>query len=327
MVGWLSYHNFEDQPWKLVETWDVDHVETTTDEIHAANRFSVSKSGAIGISCSEKPSLSVIDPATDKACLILSDDKIYSSATFVKIKDKEFLAAACREDGCLYMWDIESKASKKVFDPRLPNEQRYKHMNICKIDENTIGYGEVFESPDGSRRIFILKMDTAEEWSLSGTLAFFTGNIWHIFYTKMEDGAPCLLLCIPYNQLIMAVEMIGGKTRWEVGKEQMGEKFEPWSICTDDDNVVYVADFSQDMIHRLSPEDGSTISSVDLERHGIIAPFTVKFHDHCLYVEHDKYPHEKYAISKFKKNVRRQVELEEEVMKEMIIPKLPIRLK
>ena len=122
--------------------------------------------------------------------------------------------------------------------------------------------------------------------------------------------------------------MISSKTRWEVGKEQMGEKFEPWSICTDDDKVIYVADFSQDMINRLSPEDGSTISSVDLKRHGIVAPFTVKFHDHCLYVEHDKYSHENYAISKSKKNFRRQnVESEEEVMKEVMMLKPPIRLK
>ena len=53
----------------------------------------------------------------------------------------------------------------------------------------------------------------------------------------------------------------------------MGEKFEPWS-STDDENVVY-ADYNQDMIHLLSVEDCSAITSVDLCHYAIISPFTV----------------------------------------------------
>ena len=89
-----------------------------------------------------------------------------------KVSGKEYLAALYIDRGCLYLWDIESKTSKKVFDPKLPSEQFYKVMNIFKINDNTIGYGEEQTSPDGSRRIFILKMDT-EELTLSSTLRLF----------------------------------------------------------------------------------------------------------------------------------------------------------
>ena len=92
------------------------------------------------------------------------------------------------------------------------------------------------------------------------------------------------------------MEMIGGKTRWEVGKEQMGEEFRPYSICTGDDNTIYVADTGLHKIHLLSASDGTVIKQFEPARNmNIIA---VKFHDQHLYVEHDQKP--KYAISKFK---------------------------
>ena len=37
----------------------------------------------------------------------------------------------------------------------------------------------------------------------------------------IKDIIPCLLLFIPYNQHIMAVDMIGGKATWEARKQQM----------------------------------------------------------------------------------------------------------
>ena len=174
------------------------------------------------------------------------------SATFVKAFSKDYLATTCIDDGCLYLWNIDSKMSKKMFNPRLSSKQRNKYMNIFKINDSTIGYGEVYASPDGSRRAFILKTDT-EEFTVSSVLRLFTpNNIFDMCHTEVDGGTPCLLLCIPWAHQIMAVEMVGGKTRWEARMEQMGEKFSPWSICTDDDNTVYVADFDQIMIHLLS---------------------------------------------------------------------------
>ena len=178
----------------------------------------MSESGSVGISCEESPPLSVIYPDTDKASIMLSKDMIYRSATFVRFRSKIHLAAACDVDGCLYLWDI-SKISRKVFDPQLPKDKRNKSMNICNINESTIGYGEVQSSPDGSRRVFILKTDT-EELTVSSTLRLFTPDIiLNMCYTEVEGGSPCLLLCVPFDHRIMSVEMIGGKTRWEVGNQ------------------------------------------------------------------------------------------------------------
>ena len=242
-------------------------------------------------------------PDTDKMAVTLSYSKEYCSATFMKVFGKEYLAASCLDDGCLYLWDIESKTSKKVFDPKLHKDQSEKGMNIFNINESTIGYVEAYASPDGSRRVFILKTDT-QELTLSSTMRLFTpSGICDMFYTEMDGGTPCLLLCIPFAYCIMAVEMVGGKTRWEAGKEEMGESFFPWSICTDEGNIVYVVDFQQNTIHLLSAEDGSVITSIDAHHYGIVNPVAVRFHDQHLYVEHYRNPGDKYAISKFERNI------------------------
>ena len=307
MGHWLSQQHDEQsgvQSLKFVETWKLDHVQMREDnKLVVSNRFSLSEYGTIGISCSETPSLSVIYPETDKSPTVLSHDKFYRSATFMKLNGKEYLAAACDDDGCLYLWDIESKMSKKVFDPELSREQRPRGMNIFKINDYTVGFGEMQASPDGSRRVFILKMNK-EELTLSSTIRTFTpDNIWDICYTEVEGGTPCLLLCIP-DSGIMAVEMVGGTTRWEAGKEQMGDDFFPWSICTDDENKIYVADFGQRKIHLLSTTDGVVLKQFDGRNFGISDLFTVRFHDLHLYVEH-WIRESKYAISKFEESEER----------------------
>ena len=102
----------------------------------------------------------------------------------------------------------------------------------------------------------------------------------------------------------MAVEMIGGKTRWEVGKEQIGEKFRPYSICTDQHENVYVADLGQNKIYLLSASDGTVLKQFDGRNFGIRDLFTVRFHDQHLCVEHYQGgPNPNYVISKFKESV------------------------
>ena len=205
----------------------------------------------------------------------------------MKISGKEYLAAACEEDGCLYFWDIESRTSRKVFDPKLPMDNLSKEMNICKIDEKTIGYGEVFASLDESRRVFILKMESTEEWILSKTLRLFTPtSINEVCYTEVAGGIPCILLCMPNSRRIMAVEMEDGGTRWEAGKEQMGEEFKPWSICTDQNDCAFVADFDQRKIHLLSASDGTVIERFEIDNlYGFKNIFAVRFHNQHFYVE------------------------------------------
>ena len=310
--GWLSQQEAsdttkssgKDQSIELVKTWSLDHIETVPGKFCTSNRFTLSESGAIGISCEESPSLSVIYPDTGKAPVILSNDMIYDSATFVKFRGKEHLAAVCRENGCLHLWDIESKTYKKVFDPKFPKEKKRKNMNICMIDESTIRYGETFSSFDGSRSVFILKKNTAEEWTLCETVILFTpSSIRDMCHMEMEDGSACLLLCVPMHNRIMAVEMEDGKTVWKAGKEQMGEKFEPWSICTNENNCAYVADFGQEKIHLLSASDGTVIKRFEVgSYYGIRNIVAVRFHNQHMYVENgvSKNKITVYEITKFK---------------------------
>ena len=201
---WLSQQHElpsgeHDQTLKLVTTWGLIHVNTVGGKMYLGNRFSISESEVIGINCKENPSLSVMYPNTNEAAVILSHSKLYWSATFLNISGKEYLVAVSLEDGFLYLWDIESKTSKKVFDPNIFQNQQHKNMNICKLRDNTIGYGEARASPDGSRRVFILKMDT-EKMTLSSMLRLFTPHdIWDMCYTEVDGGTPCLLLCVSWR--------------------------------------------------------------------------------------------------------------------------------
>ena len=289
---------------QLVKQWTLDHVQPDTEYVHATNRFAISESGAIGISCEESPSLSVMYPETDKPLDILSNDKTYRSATFIKISKKEYLAVASDKDGCLYLWDIESKTPRKVFDPKLPIEKKVKKKIICKTDNSTIGYGEVSPLLDGSRRIFILKTDKEDEWTVCGTLKIFTPHdVRDMCHTEMVDGTRSLLFCIPHKHHIMAVEMVDGTTSWEVGKEHMGEKFKPCSICTEQKDCAYVADYEQHKIHLLSAVDGTVMKQFDVGGYyGILYIFTVRCHDQYLYVEQKIHTEKvkKYEIVKLK---------------------------
>ena len=139
----------------------------TEKKVQTGNSFSISESEAIGISCFEKPSLSVMYPNMNEAAVILSYSKVYCAATFVKVLGKEYLAVPCWDNACLYLWDIESKTSKKVFDPKLQKDQIQQSLNIFRINDNSIGY-EVCTSHDRSSRVFILKTDT-KELTLSST--------------------------------------------------------------------------------------------------------------------------------------------------------------
>ena len=309
--GWLSRQNESEtislrgrhQSVQLVNTWTLDHVQADPTSANVSNSFTVSDSGVIGISCVESPSLSVMYPDTDKPPVILSNTATYSSATFVKVSKKEYLAASCNEDSCLYLWDIESKTSKKVFGQKLPSEQRSNYMNIFEINGNSIGYGEATAAPDGSRSVFILKKDPVEMIP-SGILRLFTPNdIWDMCYISLQDLTACLLLCMPSGPRVMMVEMDDGRTRWEVGKQQMGEEFYPGSICTDDNDTIYVADYGQDKIHLLSATDGTVIKWFDLFYFLQIQNiFTVRFHDQHLYIERKIHTEnvQKYTIMKCK---------------------------
>ena len=76
----------------------------------------------------------------------------------------------------------------------------------------------------------------------------------------------------------------------------MAERFDPWSICINEYDTIYVVDYLKGMIHLLSASDGTVIKQFDPRYYGIDNIFAVKFHDKRLYVEH-KGSKSKYVIA------------------------------
>ena len=97
---------------QFVKEWTLDHVQADSKYVKMTNRFAVSESGAVRISCEESPSLSVMYPDTHRPLVILSNHK-----TFMKISGKEYLAVAGDEDGCLYLEHPEKSLTQSC--PRI----------------------------------------------------------------------------------------------------------------------------------------------------------------------------------------------------------------
>ena len=159
------------------------------------------------------------------------------------------------------------------------------------------------KTPSNKRfRVFFINTeeDTQGQWP-SSTLILST-NVWFISdmcYIKISDGTLCLLLCSHKDRCVQAVETIGRKIRWEKGEQQIGH---PLSICTDENNTVYVIAFVLSRLHILSGEDGSVIRSINLGPYGVGFPRRVRVHDKYLYVMHKVYD-KGYAISKFSRQL------------------------
>ena len=266
------------QSLSLVQTWECG----PADGHSLSNKIAVGGNDAISIvSLHKSPPLCVIYPNLNKQEFGLTENKLYSSAVFIQKGNKQFLAAACVGENSIHLWDVEHSTYravyfKRTFEPR--------SMNIFVIDDNTVGYGEA--KPTGnSCKVFILNTDD-EKWNLSNTLSFNTtfGYIRDMCYAKTPDGTPCILLCCPHDSCVQAVEMVGGRTRWQCDKQQMGQMFKPWSICPDEESAVFVVDVDRFQFHTLSSEDGSALLSVSLIQCGIMFPFCVRYDDGYVYV-------------------------------------------
>ena len=176
-------------------------------------------------------------------------------------------------------------------------------MVLCVKDNETVIYGER-QSTDGVHNVYLLNTST-EQWSLRATLRLQTGlsYIHDMCYVQMADGTPCLVLCNSLGPTgsVVAIEIVGGKIRWRLGVEQIGEGFFPCSVCIDDDHNIYVSDVGQQKVYMLSSDDGSVISTVlNAQQHGIGYPFCIKIQDDHLYVSHiNNLKERKWVISKF----------------------------
>ena len=121
-------------------------------------------------------------------------------------------------------------------------------------------------------------------------------------YVKTTDGTSCLLLSFPYGSLIQCVEMVGGKVRWQVDKQQMRRSFVHFNICTDG-STVFVADPGPNVLHLLSVEDGSVLTSIGLLLLGIHLPGCVLAQGDHLYIRHANKNVDTYFVSKLIKPI------------------------
>ena len=278
----------------LLETIKADHVEVDHRHLGLFNNFTLSQlSGSIGTASTwDKPSLSLMHPCTDKPPLVLSRDHKYGSAVFVTISGRDYLAAASKDH--IHLWNLAENTSCVVY--------KFKEQNVwlmCLIDERTVACVVVGTSSDGFSHIYILKTDT-EMWTLSSThLVKVDHSASDIAYVKTSDGTPCLVLSYSSStSLVQSVELVGGKIRWHVDQQQMSEKFYPRSICTDG-NTVFITDPGQYLLHLLSVDDGSVITSINLRPFGFSLSSCVRLHGEHLLVGHVNKKGDTYCISTF----------------------------
>ena len=294
----------EPNNWVLDQTIDTGYKWPETSR-RSGMLFAVGESGNIGISFwKNKPyesDLSVLSPSKPNHLVTLSSgpDRIYENPIIIKMSSKEFLAARCYNDASIYLWDIENRTSRVVY--REGSEQK-KSMRLCVIDNDTVGYGNVLPT-DGVHNVYLLNTST-DQWSLRNTLRLHTGmkGIYDLCYTQPPDGTSCLVLVGCDDRSVMAVEMLGGNIRWCIGTKQIGEQFKPTGVCADTDHIVYVVDWNQHKVDKLSSDDGSVISTVlTAQQHGIVHPYWVQMYHECLYVSHlNNLKEKKWQISKYK---------------------------
>ena len=123
-----------------------------------------------------------------------------------------------------------------------------------------------------------------------------------VCYVKTSDGTSCLLLSIPGNRNVQSVEIVGSKMHWLLDKQQIGGSFLPWSICTDG-STVFVANLDPAvLLHLLSVEDGSVLTSISLRPFGFRILSCVRLQGEHLFLGH-KNEERAYCISKFTKLV------------------------
>ena len=281
----------------LSETMAVDHIALDSAGNSSSMKFSLSKlSGSVGIASTEgKPTLSVMCPDTDKPHLILSKDSRYRSVIFMTISNQEYLAAASRNS--IRLWNLDTNTSSVAYNLTERND-----WHLCVIDERTVFCVPEQTSSEDSNKIHILNANT-EKFTLSDTIQVKASQqITDMCHMRTTDGTPCLLLSFPWENLVQSMEMSGGEMRWQVDKQQMGETFLPWSICTDE-KTVFIINLFEYKLHLLSVEDGSSVTSISLCPFGIDVPCCICLKEEYLYVGHVNQKGDTYCVSKFTKLV------------------------
>ena len=292
----LEFH--ENPSFQLEQTRTAHHIREEHFGDNFLNTIAVTDSGNVGIACRvSDPTLSVTFPEEDRLPQVLTSGKGYWSMVALKINGIEYIAASDRNVNGIRLWDLRRNTSRVVY--KLQSVQfPGKEMNLCVIAEGMVGYGEVEPSRDGLQRIYVLNTQGADEWNMgSMMLVHGTRNIIDMCHMKTKDGSTCLILCCPRDERVKAIEMVGGKVKWEIGTEHLGKDFCPWSICTDGVNKAYVVDLRQQKLHVFS-DAGIVLTSFSLHHHGIWFPSCVRALDGRIYVGHLDVSKKHYQISR-----------------------------
>ena len=295
---WLSM-----QPSETDAAVGVDKLElglekswTTADLKHfrTLDKFTVSEAGAIGIVTIR--SLAVFDPNTHRL-VSLPTRRSYHSAVFLKLSRKEHLVASCTDDGSIHLWDIGRRSHRVVYKQR---SAKPKDMLLCVINGSTVAHGEACASANGPCKVYLLNMET-KKWSVRSILLLKgITYIEDMCCMMTNDGVSCLVLACTDDRCVRAVEIISGKVRWQIGLQQLGNPTYPYSMCTNSDNNVFIADYAGVNLHMCSAEDGSVLTSINLSQFGFLRPFCVRAHKDNVYVGHLGRVTMEALITKFK---------------------------
>ena len=279
-------------------------------------KLAVTDSGLIAISDTYiRPSLSVINPKADgkggdddgndgncAPLVFASMGKMFRSAVFVNVSGRECLAASCRSDGTIHLWDTETRAFSVVYEDQ---QMIGRRMNICKIDDTTVAYGDVEGPEKGIFRVFVLSTNT-KEWKVKNMLllSIWAETIYDMCYLKAVDGTSCLVLSCPADDCVQVVEVVGGRIRWKSSPiNESGKAFCPWSVCTDGHDTVYALDLQQNMLCVMSAEDGAAVRFIGLQPFGVVLPSCVRLVENHIYVAHRNNKTKAHVVSIFMRNM------------------------
>ena len=285
----------------LVNRWDLEHLVSKPDSYIS---FAVGQSGWIGVMCFEnglnqgKPSW--MHPSKDKPSPDEPTSGQYSGCPVFVTADKEYMAIYDKHK-IIHTWYLENNTQRVVFYFKSKSATPTKPKNLCVIDDNTVALGDVYPATDGTTKVFMFETGV-KKWTLRNILTLTTNvqAIPDMCFVKTLDGTPCLVLSCPLDGYLQAMELIGGRMKWQTGRQQKGLGFLPLSICAGRNNTLYVTDPDQCKLYLLSTDDGAVIDSVNLSQYDIVCPVSVRARGEHVHIAHRRAKEKnKWQISSF----------------------------
>ena len=319
--AWLRQHpeGHEQEPLSFMQTWELPHIGFRYGTgIGGGQAFTLIDTQTIAISpVHGYPGLSVAYLGLDKTPVTLSSDSYprltigpsgptvevgsdqsYRSPILLREFKEQYLATTSCAEGCIRLWDLQKYTSKVVYDFR----QKHRRRNLCLIDDTTVACYDLDLSQNKQYPICVLDTST-DMWSVKSVLYHKSSHLllFDMCHVKTSDGTPCLVFCFPYEDCVRMVEMISGKTRWELDRKYFGNNISPNVLCKNDAHPEEIYMLSIHKIMAIAIDDGTSLWSFNLKPIGITNPFCMRAHEDFIYVMHVKRNGETHSISKFTK--------------------------